>query len=428
MPASDIAIRVEGLRKRFRIGRHEPYKILSEQLGIALRMAFRGGSAEGRVRETHIWALDDVSFEVREGEIVGLVGPNGAGKTTLLKILARITEPTAGHAELHGRVGALLEVGTGFHPELTGRENVFLNGAILGMSKAELRRKFDEIVDFAGVPKFIDTPVKKYSSGMYVRLAFAVAAFLEPEILLVDEVLAVGDAEFQRRCLGKMGEVAAEGRTIIFVSHHMPAITRLCQRGLLLEHGRITYSGGARETVEHYLTKDAESTHRVWLQPPQASAAFLPLAVGIRQRGELTASVTADEPFTIEFEYELTQQLRQLMLQVILLTPDGVEVLATHDQDDPEFHDIASLRGPGSYRSSVEIPGNLLNKGRFVVGIKARSTEAKRQLYFYEPNSIAFDVLRIAGLRAGAKALVWPLLPWTTEQLDSVPAGRVASR
>jgi lipopolysaccharide transport system ATP-binding protein len=259
---SDIAIRAEGLSKRYRIGQREPYKALRDVLADALYAPFRAvtstwGGRQQTARENpsdnYIWALKDVSFEIRQGEVVGIIGRNGAGKTTLLKILSRITRPTKGYAEIHGRVGSLLEVGTGFHPELTGRENIYLNGAILGMKRAEIDRKFDEIVAFAEIEKFLDTPVKRYSSGMYVRLAFAVAAHLEPEILLVDEVLAVGDAAFQKKCLGKMGEVAREGRTVLFVSHNMAAITRLCPRALVLDSGACTFQGSAPDAINYYL-------------------------------------------------------------------------------------------------------------------------------------------------------------------------------
>ena len=243
---SDIAIRVENLGKQYRIGQYETaYKNLRESI---MNLFAR----RDRNPET-IWAIKDVSFEVKPGEVVGIIGRNGAGKSTLLKILTRITEPTEGHAELHGRVGSLLEVGTGFHPELTGRENIFLNGAILGMKKTEIKRKFDEILAFAEIEKFIDTPVKRYSSGMYVRLAFAVAAHLEPEILLVDEVLAVGDFAFQKKCLGKMGNVAKEGRTVLFISHNMAAIENLCPRVIVLEEGRMGFDGKTESAVVHYL-------------------------------------------------------------------------------------------------------------------------------------------------------------------------------
>jgi lipopolysaccharide transport system ATP-binding protein len=261
---TDMAIRVENLSKRYRIGQRQSHKTLRERLTDAMSSPFRrlssivrrpsgAGNNQRTARDEFIWALKDVSFEIRRGEVMGIIGRNGAGKTTLLKILCRITEPTEGRAEIRGRVGSLLEVGTGFHYELTGRENIYLNGAILGMKKAEIERKFDEIVAFAEVEKFLDTPVKHFSSGMYVRLAFAVAAHLEPEVLLVDEVLAVGDVEFQKKCLGKMGDVAKEGRTVLFVSHNMAAVQNLCTRGMTLQNGRLQMIGSQFEAVSAYL-------------------------------------------------------------------------------------------------------------------------------------------------------------------------------
>ena len=238
---SDIAIRVENLGKKYTIGANQArYQTVRESLSNAFHQSFRTNKGQKSTEENAIWALKDVNFEVKQGEVLGIIGRNGAGKSTLLKILARITKPTTGRIELNGRVGSLLEVGTGFHPELTGRENIYLSGAILGMRRQEIIRKFDEIVDFAEIEKFLDTPVKRYSSGMYMRLAFAVAAHLEPEILLVDEVLAVGDAEFQNKCLGKMGEVANEGRTVLFVSHNMTAVKTLCKKGMLIEKGKVS--------------------------------------------------------------------------------------------------------------------------------------------------------------------------------------------
>lgn len=258
---TDIAIRCEGLAKQYRIGERESYKALRDVITEAFTSPFRRLfsrsrlSSNGNVGHENptIWALKDVSFEIKCGEVVGIIGRNGAGKSTLLKILSRITEPTHGHVDIWGRVGSLLEVGTGFHPELTGRDNIFLNGAILGMKKAEIKRKFDEIIAFAEVEKFIDTPVKRYSSGMYVRLAFAVAAHMETEILLVDEVLAVGDAQFQKRCLGKMGDVAKHGRTVLLVSHNMAAIQSLCSHCILFQDGRNQEEGDSRSVAEHYL-------------------------------------------------------------------------------------------------------------------------------------------------------------------------------
>ena len=276
---TDVAIRCEGLAKQYRIGERESYKALRDVITDAFASPFRrlrsalrhssNGSAGSK--KPNIWALKDVSFEIRRGEVVGIIGRNGAGKSTLLKILSRITEPTHGHADIWGRIGSLLEVGTGFHPELTGRDNIFLNGAILGMRRAEIARKFDEIVAFAEVEKFIDTPVKRYSSGMYVRLAFAVAAHMETEILLVDEVLAVGDAEFQKKCLGKMGEVARAGRTVFFVSHSMPAVQRLCQRAILLRDGTVAMDGAVDAAVESYLSAQVSCEYVGPTSPQRAS-------------------------------------------------------------------------------------------------------------------------------------------------------------
>src|ERR671933_597884 len=256
-----LAIDVVGLSKRYRIGQmHSAIDTLHDPLMHGLRTL-----RTGRGPREYIWALDDVSFEVREGEVLGIIGRNGAGKTTLLRILSRITEPTRGHADVTGRVGSLLEVGTGFHPELTGRENVFLNGAILGMRRSEIARKFDEIVEFAGIEQFLDTPVKRYTSGMFVRLAFSVAAHLEPEILIVDEVLAVGDAEFQKRCLGKMESFGQSGGTVLFVSHSMPTIARLCPRLVLLDRGRVVEDGPAERVIGRYLHgEQGTAARRTW--------------------------------------------------------------------------------------------------------------------------------------------------------------------
>jgi len=265
---SDIAIRVQNLSKQYKIG-VKGHDRLKDLLTHSLRSLFSRNSkspirnsqsaspnSKSQIRNSQsdfIWALKDVSFEVKQGETLGIIGPNGAGKSTLLKILSRITEPTSGRAQIYGRVGSLLEVGTGFDRELTGGENIYLNGSILGMKKAEIERKFDEIVDFSGVEKFIDTPVKHYSSGMYVRLAFSVAAHLEPEILVVDEVLAVGDAAFQKKCLGKMEDVARAGRTVLFVSHNMAPVEHLCHKGIMLQEGKLAFSGGCKEAIDYYL-------------------------------------------------------------------------------------------------------------------------------------------------------------------------------
>src|SRR5512146_1092377 len=309
--AGDVVIHVENLGKRYRIGgRAEEYGSLRGAIASAARSTLR--MLRDRTRGSkpkEFWALKDVSFDVKRGEVLGIIGHNGAGKSTLLKILSGITEPTEGYAEIHGRVGSLLEVGTGFNPELTGRENIYLNGAILGMKRLEIERKFDEIVEFSEVAQFIDTPVKRYSSGMYLRLAFAVAAHLEPEILVVDEVLAVGDAEFQRKCLGKMNDVAQQGRTVLFVSHNMSAILRLTQEAIVLKKGGLIKRAPTPEAVDYYLASgQAESGERLW-EPdeiPAASAPFKPIRLRLRDRsGKVVDTVRSTEPVTVEWEYRL---------------------------------------------------------------------------------------------------------------------------
>jgi lipopolysaccharide transport system ATP-binding protein len=312
--SSDVVIQVENLSKRYRI-RHQQerqrYVALRDVIAEKARGLFRRQSAERKApfalgslpfaRASHedFWALRDVSFEVKQGEVIGIIGRNGAGKSTLLKILSRITEPTTGSVRIKGRVASLLEVGTGFHPELTGRENIFLNGAILGMTRAEIVSKFDEIVAFAEVEKFLDTPVKHYSSGMYVRLAFAVAAHLEPEILVVDEVLAVGDAEFQRKCLGKMGDVAKCGRTVLFVSHNTAALLQLCQLGMLLENGRLCVKDSIKTTLSKYTAGSLESIVHLEPRSPNPSIVEIGVKADALSEGHLEAYVKFTSPFPI---------------------------------------------------------------------------------------------------------------------------------
>ncbi|HEY0084154.1 MAG TPA: polysaccharide ABC transporter ATP-binding protein, partial [Pyrinomonadaceae bacterium] len=310
-------IKVEGLGKRYRIGAQQsPYGSLRETLAGAVRAPLRLLQRASSDAQSTFWAVKDVSFEVQPGEVVGIIGRNGAGKSTLLKLLSRITEPTTGRIELYGRVGSLLEVGTGFHPELSGRENIYLNGAILGMSRTEIARKFDEIVAFAEVERFIDTPVKHYSSGMYLRLAFAVAAHLEPEILIVDEVLAVGDSAFQKKCLNKMQDVGQEGRTVIFVSHNMPAVTRLCPRAIMLGQGQILADGPTPKVIHMYLDSGlGMAAAREW---PESSNApgddFVRLrAVRVRDgQGEVSETMEIRQPVTIEIEYEVLRPGKRL--------------------------------------------------------------------------------------------------------------------
>jgi lipopolysaccharide transport system ATP-binding protein len=314
---SDVVVRAENLGKRYRIGERQPYLALRDVLARSLAAPFRWFQTSKALSNNPrsdglIWALKDVCFEVRQGEVLGIIGRNGAGKSTLLKILSRITEPTEGYAEIRGRVGSLLEVGTGFHPELTGRENIYLNGAILGMTRAEIKRKLDEIVAFAEIEKFIDTPVKRYSSGMYVRLAFAVAAHLEPEILLVDEVLAVGDASFQKKCLGKMDDVVREGRTVLFVSHNMAAVRNLCLKCILLESGRITHQGETGKVIEAYLcNRPTEEVVTLETRSDRRGSGIIRFtSVSFRGRdGRPRSSFLSGEDLEINLAYHMHQQL-----------------------------------------------------------------------------------------------------------------------
>jgi homopolymeric O-antigen transport system ATP-binding protein len=319
-----VAVRVQNLSKEYRIGlRAERYKTLRDSLAslvtAPVRVLRRRNRPEG---DDLLLALRDVNFEIRSGEVVGIIGPNGAGKSTLLKILSRITEPTRGFAEIHGRVGSLLEVGTGFHPELTGRENIYLNGAILGMRRVEIERKFDEIVAFSEVEQFIDTPVKRYSSGMYLRLAFAVAAHLEPEILLVDEVLAVGDAEFQKKCLGKMGDVAQEGRTVIFVSHNMPAVQALCTRAILLRNGSVAIDGSTGDVLREYLGHLLATAAHAFEDNPDRRGDGTIRFTGARvldADGRPVERLVAGTPMTLELTYEnrIGAERADLMLAIV---------------------------------------------------------------------------------------------------------------
>ena len=377
---TDIAIRVEGLSKQYKIGvakaRHDTVRDTIVDYGGRLAKWWRHPDSHPQNDDpSHIWALKDVSFEVKRGQVMGIIGRNGAGKSTLLKILSRITEPTSGKAEIHGRVGSLLEVGTGFDRELTGRENVYLNGAILGMRKAEIDRKFDDIVAFAQVEKFIDTPVKHYSSGMYVRLAFAVAAHLEPEILIVDEVLAVGDAEFQRKCLGKMGSITQEGRTILFVSHSMSAVLRLCSHAILLHGGQLVYQAPSAVVVDRYLSSGSESgSERIWTEQDRVAihGPFIPMAVRVRDAtGEQAEVVKTVCPFSIEIEYELIDTVRDLSLQIKLYSIQGEHLFTTSERDEALNYDRFMVKNPGRYISRCRVPANLLNRGIFVVEISA---------------------------------------------------------
>jgi lipopolysaccharide transport system ATP-binding protein len=402
----DIAIRVENLGKQYRLGvSAERYRTLRDSLVQVItspRQLGRNGDKGDRGR---IWALREVAFEVQKGQVLGVVGRNGAGKSTLLKILSRVTEPSEGYVEIHGRVGSLLEVGTGFHPELTGRENIYLNGAILGMKRSEIDAKFDEIVAFSGVEQFIDTPVKRYSSGMYLRLAFAVAAHLEPEILVVDEVLAVGDAEFQRKCLGKMSDVAQQGRTVLFVSHNMSAILRLTQETILLDKGHLILRAPTSEAVDYYMASGYSQTgQRVW-EPdeiPDESRPFRPVAIRVHdQRGQVVDTLRSTEPISIGVEYILEAPITNLRVGIYLMTTRGEYVFTSFDTDDHNLYERYSVRKAGHYVSYCSVPENLLNEGRYVVGLNASAFRIKR--YFQDEQALTFT---IDG--TGAPGMQWP--------------------
>lgn len=404
---SSCAIRVEGLGKQYRIGgqTRQRYRTLRDSISRAFSWPARMLRGELAGNAETIWALRDVSFELAQGQVLGVIGRNGAGKSTLLKILSRVTEPTEGVAQVTGRVGSLLEVGTGFHPELTGRENIYLNGAVLGMKRNEITTKFDEIVDFAGVAQFIDTPVKRYSSGMYLRLAFSVAAHLEPEILVVDEVLAVGDAEFQRKCLGKMSDVAEAGRTVLFVSHNMSAILRLTEQALVLDKGRVVYRAPTREAVDYYMASGfSQSGERIWEpeEVPASAAPFKPIALRVRDpRGKVADTVLSKEPLDVEVEYELDAPVQGLRVGVYLLTIRGEVVFTSFDTDDPAQYERFATRPAGRYRSRTKIPPNWLNEGQYVLGLNASAYRVRR--FFQDERALAFNVDAM-----GAPGMQWP--------------------
>jgi lipopolysaccharide transport system ATP-binding protein len=365
-----------------------------------------------------------VSFEINEGDVVGVIGRNGAGKSTLLKILSRITEPTAGRAEIHGRVGSLLEVGTGFHPELSGRENIFLNGAIIGMRRSEIARMFDEIVAFAEVETFVDTPIKHYSSGMYLRLAFAVAAHLNPEILLVDEVLAVGDVAFQKKCLGKMTEVATAGRTVLFVSHNLGVVANLCSRAILLDRGRVIAQGPGREIVGRYIESGSNvEGERQWdeVTAPQTSNVRLN-AVRIVSKGKITGDVSIDEPFEVEMDFETLRPGLELSTSLHLTHAIGGDVLATANFASASLGRdewFGKAFPQGIFRATCTFPKNLLNEGSY--GLNVVILNRVSQLELIERDAIRLHTHDEGAMRhewgGGWIGVVRPRLAWHTRLL-----------
>jgi lipopolysaccharide transport system ATP-binding protein len=414
-----VAIDAQGLSKRYRLGEFQAaYGTLRESLTHAGR---RLTGKEHRSSTDELWALDDVSFRVNEGEVLGVIGRNGAGKSTLLKVLTRITTPTKGRVEIRGRVGSLLEVGTGFHPELTGRENIYLNGAILGMKRREIQQKLPDMVEFSGVEGFLDTPVKRYSSGMYVRLAFSVAAHLEPEILLVDEVLAVGDAEFQRRCLGRMEDYGANGRTVLFVSHNMQAVAQLCDRAILMENGRVARDGRSADVVAHYVqTSAGAGSSRTWdldSAPGDDVARLLSVRV-VDQEGRTVDYVDVREQVGIELRFRVLEP-GSAVLPKIKLAAEGRIAFNAMDTD-PRWNDPSP---PGEYVATAWIPGNYLNEGLMSIDAAVcslRSPKLHHHVSVHEAVSFHVQDPGEGGSARGPftgqwRGVVRPLLDWTCE-------------
>lgn len=429
-----VVIKVENLSKQYRLG------VLSRKTlthDLQSWWARKRGKDDPNAKlhqrtvvqrngEERIWALKDVSFEVKEGEVLGIIGKNGAGKSTLLKILSRVTAPTSGDVKVKGRVASLLEVGTGFHPELTGRENIYLNGAILGMKREEITRKFDEIVDFAGVEQFIDTPVKRYSSGMHVRLAFAVAAHLQAEILVVDEVLAVGDAEYQRKCLGKMGEVSKQGRTVLFVSHNMGSISKLCQRAILVQDGEISLDAQASVTVEKYLSsqwqnqKGAVGEVRWDVKDddrPKCKELEITYIQLINSEGILKGIFHAHEAIYIEIGYKVKTVMKGFRFNVRIYSQEGEVIFAVSDHNARQKQEQ-----PGNYRSVCRIPSDLFNQHRYQIGVEC-DIPGYRNLI---PNRTCIGFSVIGPTRHGSTfGEQWPgtMAPYVGWKIESVGEG-----
>ncbi|MGA9347278.1 MAG: ABC transporter ATP-binding protein [Anaerolineae bacterium] len=416
---SDIAIRVENVSKYYRLGLigggtlHDDFeRWWAKVRGKPDPLLKIGQEDHGHRQGEYIWALRDVSFEVQQGEVLGIIGRNGAGKSTLLKILSRVTAPTSGQVKIKGRVASLLEVGTGFHPELTGRENIYLNGAILGMKKAEIERKFDEIVAFAEIEKFIDTPVKRYSSGMYVRLAFAVAAHLEPEILLVDEVLAVGDAAFQKKCLGKMEEVGRQGRTVLFVSHNMSAITRLCPQSIWLENGRIKDILPSGQAVAAYLADGAREQPEVFFPGDMnKEAQYLAIRV-LNGQYVPSAKISCDESFSIQLSYVIRKRDAGVYFAFYLQNVEGLRVIFSDSRDDTSMGPLV----PGVYQSTIEIPPRLLAPGRYFVTAGIATGNGSIMLD-HQPQVCGFSLHDVTSVRGDNRpGLLGIMLKWDTRE------------
>jgi lipopolysaccharide transport system ATP-binding protein len=416
-------IKVEGLSKQYHIGAaRASYTTLRESLMAKLRAPFDRVRIGSDSTETSIWALKDVSFEVLPGEVVGIIGRNAAGKSTLLKILSRITEPTRGRARIRGRIASLLEVGTGFHPELTGRENVYLNGAILGMSRSEINRKFDEIVAFSEIEKFINTAVKYYSSGMYVRLAFAVAAHLEPEILVVDEVLAVGDLAFQQKCLGKMRDVTQAGHTVLLVSHSMSTVSRLCEKSMWLDQGQIKIFGPTKEAVESYISvQEILSGEYIREDNPSPQQVTVTGARLRRADGKVSSMLDAQEGFSVEVDYTVLKGT-YAWVGFLVSTVDSLDVLSATDGDVDAY--AVTLREPGDYTSVCTVPGRLFNAGRYSMSLYAARTAAgKVEIFDFLDRVMTFDIENSGGVGSymppQRRGVISPKLDWDLKPLST---------
>jgi len=419
----DTAILVENLGKKYLIRhqRTERYAALRDvmmerikSLGQRLLTPLNGQSNNSTREE--FWALKDVSFEVQQGEVLGIIGRNGAGKSTLLKILSRVIEPTKGRVVLEGRVSSLLEVGTGFHPELTGRENIYLNGIILGMTRTEIRGKFDEIVAFAEVEKFLDTPVKRYSSGMCMRLAFAVAAHLETDILMMDEVLAVGDAEFQKKCLGKMGEVASrDGRTVIFVSHSMGTVNQLCTRTLWLADGKLMAAGNTAEIISRYLTNNTSAEGKCAWKDGISSAGvneFKLFSISVlAPNGEISSNLDIQKPFTVRIHYKFYRDLPFCRVGFLLRTPTGTTIFEVYDADEEPW---AGQRRAGEYMVHCEVPADLLRPGRYTLTISAGMPGVKNFVNLESVLTLDFEETRTLNslMLTPRSGIIFPKVKW----------------
>lgn len=418
---SNTVIDAENLGKKYIIGqqKQEDYLTLRDSLTVGVKSIVQK-ITHPRTKNLptfrqDFWALKNVSFKVQSGDRVGIIGHNGAGKSTLLKVLCRITEPTEGRVRMKGRIASLLEVGTGFHPELTGRENIYLNGAILGMSRVEVKSKFDEIVDFSEVEKFLDTPVKRYSSGMYVRLAFAVAAHLEPEILIVDEVLAVGDAQFQKKCLGKMESVGREGRTILFVSHNMGAVRSLCNRAILMKSGHVVKDEEIETAISSYLSEgDTSEALIVWntQNAPQSPEMRFVKAYILNEDGEHSALIDCRKEFSIVVEYEVLQPVNELRIGFFMQKDDGTPICGSNEPREW----FQSIKNPGLYASKCVFPGYVLNAGRYLIRFGADRSPFDQSL-ITTPFclSITIEDVEGHGLRSERlPGIVRPKLKWNS--------------